>query len=243
MNQFKIQLVDRPIGAFSGPAITGAGGMVMVCAQGSASKQTIKDATGAAITNPVPFTRGGATFYTDNANPKVDLYVMAPDGQFAVLFAAQGDTLKEVPIDRSKIDQTALIPFSIADSVAATEKDTGMILPAGALVLPDVGIRVDVIETTGAKTIDFGTLSTGSGGVAAGFGSALSTATLGVVAAKSASTATRGTNVGGGTLDRGYSTDSQTGRNISYTLVTGSVAAKGVIFLPYLNLGTGQPTI
>ena len=244
MNKFHMQLTDRPIGAFSGPAIIGSGGMVHVSKVGSPDKATLMDANGNSLANPITLTRGSATFYTANsATPNVDLYGIGPDGQFFRMYNVAPDAMNEIPLDRDRKNQVAVIPFSIADSVAATEKDTGFILPANALVLPDAAILVTTLETTGAKTIDVGLLSSISGGNANGFMVAMDTSGKVLVAAKSAATATRGALLGGSTLDRGMSTDAQTCRNVSYTLVTASVTAKGFIILNYLNMATGAPTL
>jgi hypothetical protein len=86
------------------------------------------------------------------------------------------------------------------DSTAASEKDTGFDLPVGAMVSPHLGISVIGAQ---AKTIDFGILASETGD-ADGFGVAVDMTTAGSVLVKSASTATRGALVGGGTLDRGH---------------------------------------
>lgn len=225
----------------SGPAIKGSGGMVQVCVAGSPSKATLTDKDGAALANPVSLTRGSAVFYTANAVPQVDLYIMAPDGQFVCLYAVQGDTLNEVPVDRSQINQVMRIPFSIADSTTSVEKDSGFDIPNNSIILPDAAIQTITLES--GKTIDVGLLSTETNGDADGFIVGISLTTAIITAAKSASTATRGALLGGSTLDKGYSADVGVARSVSYTLASTVTAAKGFIILPYLNLATGQPTI
>ena len=200
--KYHFQLVDLPYGSMAGPVITGSGGMAQVCTQGSASKATIYDSSGAALTNPITLSGGAGDFYTLDTVDSVDLYIMCPNGQFVTAFAVKGDGMAEIPVMRGQKYQVAYIPFSIADSIAATEKDTGFDLPANAVVLPDVGIMVATIETAGAKTIDVGLLSSESGGDADGYIVAASTGTAGTVMAKSAATATRGAWVGAGGIMR-----------------------------------------
>lgn len=231
---YYIPLTDRANG---GVGVSGTGGFYMVCQLGTAKKQAIYNKGGVQLNATLafqPLNNGLMEFYVpDTVNPLtgVDIYGMAPDGQFFVRTGVAASGPNSFAIDRSVRDQVALIPFALADSVAATEKDTGLDLPVNAIINPmNIGVRVIGLES--AKTLDCGTLSSESGGVAAGFLSAISLAAAVTVAAKSASTATRGSLVGGGTLDRGHVVVSGT-QSFSYTLSSGTTTASGLIILPY----------
>lgn len=241
-SRFHIQLVDRPMGMQTGPSIIDAGGMVLVTLTGSYAPATLVDINSNAIANPVPLTLGSAQFYMALlAAPNVDLYVMAPNGQFAVLYNVGPDAINEVPIDRSQVLNVARIPFTFAQGPAGTEFNTGIVMPANSVVLPDVGVLVTTAETAGAKTMSVGLLSSQSGGNATGYINAISTANLGYLPAQSQATTTRGALIGAGTLDKGNSLDIQTAKNISFTIVAASVAVAGQIILPYLNLAPNSP--
>lgn len=223
---YSIQLKDSSGGSF-GQAIIAAGGQVFVAVAGAAHKQAIVDVNGAALANPLVLTRGHMDFYVSNSVASVDLYIQAPGGQFKIVTGVLPSGQNDITIDTSRTEQLFKIPFSIADSVAATEQTTGFVLPVNSMVLDRLhgcGIEVTVAETAGAKTMTAGTLSTLSGGAATGLISGSSTASLGQVL---------GTN---GSL---FSTNAPAlvGANaaanvISYTLVTASVAAEGFIVLP-----------
>lgn len=230
---YKIPLADRR----DGVAIAGSGGSYMVCQAGTGKKQAIYNKGGTQLNLTTPFvalSNGLMEFYVPDTvviSTGVDIYGMAPDGQFFVRLGVSPSGPNQILVDRERRNQVALIPFALADSVAATEKDTGLDLPVNAIISPiNIGVRVIGLES--AKTLDCGTLSTESGGVAAGFISAISLAAAVSVMAKSAATATRGSLVGGATLDRGHVVVSAT-QSFSYTLSTGTTTAHGVIILPY----------
>lgn len=223
----EIQLMDHR----DGRTIMTAGGMCLVTEAGSPDKVALLDPDdGTSITNPVPLTRGRARFAVASSVNSVDLYIMSPTGHFVVYEDAEAGTISEIMIDRGQKEQVAKIPFSIADASASSEEDTGIDLPVGAYVSPFLGINVTDVDAT--ETIDFGILSSESGGDADGFGVAMSVATEGFVGAKSASTATRGALVGGSTLDRGHVVV-ENAQSVSYTLSAGSDTAKGYLILPY----------
>ena len=224
--EYRIQMKDLAQEKF-GQAIIAAGGNVFVATLGTAHKATLFDKNGAALTNPIIPTRGFINFFVADTIASVDLYAEAPGGQFKVVKAVVPSGPNEIGFDTSKSEHLWEIPFSIADSVAGTEKDTGFILPAHAFVLNRLhgeGILVTVIETAGAKTMLVGTLSTQSGGAASGFNNATSTATLGTVV---------GTDGASFSTNAPYMVDTNPAAvNVSYTLVTASVAAEGFILLP-----------
>lgn len=211
-------------------AIITAGGMVQVCKTGLPDKAVVYDNAGVAMANPVPLTRGHIRFQVDDTNATVDLYVMAPGGQFVEFLGVRVNSLIEGLVDTSRREQLARVPYSATDSTAATEKDTGFDLPIGALVSPFQAVVVTRIDAT--ETIDYGILSTETGD-ADGFGALVPVGVLGTIALKSAATATRGALIGAGTLDRGYAVLS-TGVSLSYTLTAGSDTAGGFLEIPYL---------
>ncbi len=248
-----IQLHDHVTRA----AISDAGGMVYVTVTGTPDKQALLTKTGAAAANPSLLVNGQIDFYfADTVTTNVDLFIMGPKGEFLVVKNVAPSGPNEVYLDRSKRDEVAVIPFSIADMVAATEFDTGMEFPADMLIRPDgAGIFVDVLEAT--ETIDVGLLSTESGGDANGFMALVSVAVAGAVAALAAATVGSNetfytaTTLGallatfGAGLDvatdtgahnkTGHRTDG-TAKTISMTLTTGTALAKGYAFIPYTRM-------
>ncbi len=217
---FHIQLKD----AFTGEAIITAGGACHVATAGSPDKATLYDKDGAALTNPVTPTRGAIDFNCAVGVESVDLYIQAPGGQFVVLTGVKPSGPNEVSIDTSKKEQTYKIPFSITDSVAATEKDTGFDLPATCLVLGRLnghGIYVTAIDAT--ETIDVGTLTGETGADPNGFNAAAVLDNLGALV---------GTNGALFSTNAPYASDANASKSISYTLTTGSDTAKGYILLP-----------
>ena len=143
------------------------------------------------------------------------------------------------------------LPMSFgAGGGPAAEVDTGFALPQNSTIFPwGMYLLVDTAETTGAKTLGVGILSTQAGGNATGFFAAISTASTGLV--KPTVTLTQGTNAhyisattygvlflasackGANTAEQNavpiftpYISDG-TAMNISYTVVTASVAFVG----------------
>lgn len=246
--RYQLQLQERTLGGLmAGPAVVGSGGVVMACKPGTAQKASLLDANGAALANPLPLTRGGATFYVSNAQGLLglDLYVQAPDGQQLQRYACFGDQLLDLPVDRDARRQLMIVPFSIVDSVANTEKDSGMILPAKALVQVDVVTEVLTLEA--GKTLNVGTLSTQAGGSATAFITGQSLAAAGLKPAQSVATKTRGgkfADGAAGSPDFGYAVDSQPAAvNVSYTISAGATVAEGFIWLPFLLLARAMPKL
>ncbi len=132
-----------------------------------------------------------------------------------------------------------ILPVSVAG--AGTEKDSGWALPAKAIVL-DVFVDVKTAATDGTKTIDVGTLSSGSG-VADGYIDGGSVAITGIVKGSLATAgATKGAllkeeqTVGQETCYSPSPDVASGGKNISYTLgasVTGLVAD---IIIDYIEI-------
>lgn len=221
---FRMQLIS----AVTGENLSASGGAVQVCTAGTGTKAAIYDATGAALTNPIQMTNGVIEFYTLDSVANVDIYGISAGGYSFSRTGLVAPGLAEIPINSSNKQQVALIPFSGVDSTAATEKDTGFDLPVNCMVSPHLGINVLGAQ---AKTIDFGILSTETGD-ADGFGVAVDMTTAGSVLVKSASTATRGALVGGGTLDRGHVPASGK-QSVSYTTQSGTTTANGLLVIPY----------
>lgn len=223
---YKIQLK----GFLTGQSIITAGGTVHVAIAGSPDKQTIySDAIGTVLANPLVPVRGMIEFWTLDTVATVDLYGISPAGhafQFAGV-APSGNN--ELVINTGSNLQMLKIPFSIADSVAATEKDTGFDIPSSCYVLDrlhGLGLLVTTLES--GKTIDVGLGEVNpaeSGGDANGFiaASSLTTAVL-VIATNGALFSTNAP----------HRSDSVTAKSITYTLSSASAAAKGFILIPYM---------
>ena len=224
-HRYKLQLHDRGIGHQSGPAIIGSGGVVTVCASGSPLQATIQDRAGAALANPVALTRGGVEFYCDSA--EVDLFILAPDGQFVTLWDVGPDEVNEVPVDRDRVDQMMVIPVHITDYPAAVETDSGYDEPANAVFMADScgsGMRITAIDAT--ETIDVGTTTDPNG-----FLAALAVGVHGVILTPQGALLT--------TL-LGHASTSEA---IVITTTAGSDTVQGYVHLAYKLLPYNQPTL
>lgn len=232
MQRIKFQLYEG-IGAFPrGPMITASGGVAYVAAVGDAAKQAITDEAGASLTNPIALTTGGVTFYVPDGVASVDLYIQCPGGQFVVRKAVVPGAEPDIAVDVSKHDQTMVIPFSIDDTVAATETATGFVLPK-CLVLPTPFIDVLTVDAT--ESMDVGTDS-GDSGDADGFLAVVLTSVAGLVAGQAPN--------GAVTLGALLVTDEDGAgalipsahvsllKEITYTLTAGTDLAEGFIHLP-----------
>lgn len=222
--EWRIQLKD----SFTGAAIISAGGTVQVCTASSADKATLYDSTGAALANPITPTRGFINFFVVDTVATVDLYILAPGGQFVSLEGVAPGGPNEISVNTANRAQLYKIPFSFNDCTVATEKDTGFDLPSKAFVLDRLngcGIQVTALDAT--EDIDVGTLESESGGDANGFIAASDLDNAKMVV---------GTNGALFSTNAPYATDSQTAKSISYTLTTGTDTAKGFFYLP-VNLG------
>ena len=233
--QVQFQLYD-----LQGRAINSSGGKVYVAASGDAAKQAITDKDGTSLTNPRALTTGGCEFWVVDTVVDVDLYIMAPGGHFVVVTDVVPGQVQDIIVDTNRRNQVAVIPFSIADTTATTETDTGFDMPTGSAVLPSPMVRVSTIDAT--ETIDVGLLSSESGGDADGFinAVALDTAVL-VKATLLASGDTMGALLS--VLDSANAGDDApeahvvTGAaavSVSYTLTAGTDTAEGFIILPYM---------
>jgi hypothetical protein len=231
--QFRIQMKD----ARTLESIITAGGAVYVATAGSPAKATLFTAAGAALANPVTPTRGFIEFFTAETVSEVDLYVQAPGGQFEVYTGVKASGPNEILIDTANRHGAIVVPFSIANTVANTETNTGFIVPANAAVLPNPLVRVTTLDA--GMTIDVGTLSTDSGD-ADGFIDGLSLAAAALVKATLANGAiTMGAllwvqdsaNAGDEAPEANVSMQ---GKAITYTLSASTDTAAGFVILPYL---------
>ena len=225
MLKYKFQLVDRPIGAFAGPAILASGGKAIVCAAGSPTKATLYDADGAALSNPISLTLGSGEFYTANTVTAVDLFILTGEGFSVQLWSVGPDELNEVPVNRGNNHQMLVLPFSIDDQVSdATAVVTGLTLVVGMVFLPWPHVKITTVDA--AITVDVGIT-----GDEDGFISAASTAVLGLVKDVD------------GTLIASIVTYIATAVALHYTFLTAADTAEGYAFLPYMLMITGTPII
>jgi hypothetical protein len=235
LKRFSIQLSALMFGE----AIIAAGGKCIVCKADSPDKETIySPTTELAISNPLTPVRGKIEFSTLDTVLSVDLYIQAPGGQFLVERGVKASGPNEFIIDTRRMQQTYVLPFSIADTTATTETNTGIAIPTNGAVQPNPLLRVTAIDAT--ETIDVGTLSTDSGD-ADGF---LAAAAVGVLGLVKGSLLASGATLGAllFVLDSANAGDdapeqdvASAGKDITYTLTAGSDTAKGFIYLP-INL-------
>jgi len=240
-NTFDIQIYDRA----TGKAVISSGGNAVVVATGAYAKSTLlnPDSDYASLANPIAATRGKFRFAITNTGlglPAVDVFGIAPGGYaFRVLNVKPGE-VRDVWIDSLHATQTLILPFSITDATAATEKDTGFDFTQGMTIMPFPAIDVHTVDS--AKTIDVGLLSSESGGDADGFMAAVLLTTAGVIQAKCAATATVGALLRETITDSGAATSSvrhpytvgATAVSLTFTLSSGTTTAAGYIRLPYM---------
>lgn len=229
--QYNFQLRDLT----TGQAIISSGGKVYVAAAGAAAKASLTDKDGSALSNPLSLTRGSATFFVADTIAAVDLYIQAPGGQWVVAKNIGASGPNEINVDTARLEHTAVIPFSIADTTATTETNTGFTVPNG-MMLPTPFVNTLTADST--EDIDVGTLSSDSGD-ADGFMDGVSVGSTGLA---------KGTLLASGdtmgalfsVLDSANAGDdapegdvSMIGKAITYTLSAGSDTAEGFIHLPY----------
>jgi hypothetical protein len=251
--EWKFTLVDSE----TGKSIDDDSGQLLVLNPGLPTAPTIySDDVGTSVSNavrtPRTFSNGRAKFWTARSVTTVDLVVMTAKGQAYFL--------EDVPFSRHRIlvnekdrQHTLVVPFGVSDN---TEIDTGMDLPVANLLVKDAHMRVTTVDAT--ETLDWGILSSESGGDADGFMLVQSVASLGHVTGYGV--VTGGTNIDyvvhtsgygaflkqgiagadavatvGGVQRRYYLTDG-TAKSISYTGSAGSDTAAGYLYLEYSRL-------
>jgi len=234
MKRIKFQLYAGIGGFPRGAMISAVGGLVMVATAGGSAKATLYNADGTSLANPVTLTSGGAEIYVADSIDTVDLYIMAPGGQFVSKAGVAPGADPDIAVDTTNRNQVAVIPFSVTDQAGdATETSTGFIEPANAMFLPNASVRVTTIDAT--ETVDVGTLA----GDPNGFIAAAAVGVLGVIKGTLANgAATLGAllfvqdSITAG--DAAPEAHVSTGLAITYTLTTGADTAEGFIVLPYI---------
>lgn len=228
MKNYKIQLADHRTGAL----IQDSGGDVYVAKDGANGKETLLNADGSALANPVALNNGLLDFWVGDSVNFVDLYIQAPGGHFVVMESVGPSGPNEIFIDQGQKTGVMVIPFDIADTTAAVETDTGFNEPANALMLPNAA--VSVVDIDAAETIDVGTTTDPNG-----FLAALSVAVAGVIKGTLVNGAkTLGALLfvqsGGTAGDDAPEAHVGAADNITYTLTAGSDTATGKIMLPFM---------
>ena len=190
-----------------------------------------------------PEPRGKFRFAIANTGlglPAVDVFGIAPGGQAFRASNLKPQDRQDLFINTTNVLQQLVVPFSISDTTATTETDTGFDLPQHALVMPFVSLDVRTVDAT--ETMDVGLLSSESGGDADGFLVGVSVATATVVDGTFASTVTNGallkvTATGAAAvIPEGYVVGA-TARSVTYTLSAGSDTAEGFIRIPFMLRG------
>jgi len=231
MKHYSIQLIDQ----LSGKSIDGSGGKAYVAKSNDAQKESLFTKAGAVLANPISLVNGKLDFYVADTVVSVDLYVQAPSGHFVVAKAVVPSG-EQIFINKGELLTVYTIPFSIADTTATTETNTGFAIPTGAMVLP-AGVGINVLTADSTETVDLGTLSTDSGD-ADGF---IAAASVGSVATVKASLANGATTLGAllYVQDSANAGDkapeanvSMGGKTITYTLTAGTDTAEGFFKLP-----------
>lgn len=219
--QIAFQLIDGS----TGKAITDTGGMAAVHANGAPARQAVVDSAGASATNPVALSSGHFETWVDDAVAAVDIFGIGPNGHAFSLKGVVPGTIQEIYLDSQRNDQVLIVPFSHDDSVAATEFDTGMDLPAKALVRGiEGGSILEVIDVDATETIGIGLLSSESGGDVDGL------VALGDVAVAGLAGALDGVLI---VADVGHFTDAVTAKSITYTTTAGSDTVAGYYHMAY----------
>lgn len=234
----------------TGKAITESGGKCYVAQAGLAAKQTLYNKDGSALANPITPTNGQYEFYTADTAASVDLYIQTPSGRALQVKSVTPSAPNEFMVDTSNKVQLLVIPFSIADTTAATETDTGFDIPTDAIVQAHLGGGVDVLAVDATETIEVGILSSESGGDADGFYDVLAVDTAGAVKPEVTITSSVWASTTFGVMladfvagtnsdDRGLFNLRQyrcngTAKSVSYTLTAGTDTATGFIKIPYV---------
>lgn len=219
-------------------SIITAGGTVLVTGNNTRAKLSLFDAvnTGTTKTNSFAPVRGMIEFAVADTVLSVDMYIMAPGGQFVVAKNIKPSGPNEIFVDMS-VDQCMVIPFDHADFAATVETATGFTVPSKGALKPTPWI--DVIEIDATETIDVGT-ATADSGDPDGLLDGISVATAGLV---------KGTLLNSGATlgallfvqDSANAGDdapeisvASAGKGIVITTSAGSDTVSGLLYQPYL---------
>lgn len=226
---YEIQLEDH----ITGEVILGAGGTAMVVAQGASSKVALLNPDGSTLANPVTLSQGRIIFEVADTVTQVDIYGLAPGGQFFRLLGVKPSGPNEMAIDITSGVYRMVIPFDVADQAGDnTETDSGFDEPANALMLPQAAVRVVTVDAT--ETIDVGTLAADPNG----FLAAIDVAVAGPIKGTLISTGqTLGALLSADESGAGVlvpESKESAAASISWTLSLGADTAAGFIVLPYM---------
>lgn len=230
------RVIDFQLTDENGRHIMTTGGMAQICVAGSPDKVSVFDINQVAMANPVNLSRGRLYAQVAKSVQSVDIYLASPTGQFVVIKGLKPGDRQHVLVDTKQLESDWIIPWSIADSVQAVEKDSGFDLPTGALVQGNPSIEVTAIDAT--EDIECGILSTEPSGDLDGFINNVSIATAGVVRAALLNGAvtlgallTEQDSANAGDLVPKAHVVLSTSRSIAYMLSAGSDTGKGFIVL------------
>lgn len=228
---FKDDLTER--------AIDGSGGVAFICTAGSPDLATLYNpSTDAALSNPISLTRGGISFATLETVETVDIFAMLPTGHFVSFYGIHANEFNELEVNVSQRHNVAIVPFSVGHTgyVAASEFDTGMDFPIGAMILPTPSMLVTTLDAT--ETIDVGFVTTDPNGILAAADVATATYVKGTLlsSGQTLGALLSADESGAGVLvPEGYICAAA--QSLSWTLTAGSDTAKGYIHIPYVLLG------
>jgi hypothetical protein len=230
--EFRVQLKD----ASTRTNIISAGGVCYVTSASDPAKLALKDKDGATLANPVTPTRGFINFFAADTVESVDLFIMAPGGQFVVARGVVPSGPNEILVDTGRLDHVAVIPFTEVDYPDNVETDTGFDTGTDKMWHPSPAVKVSTLDAS--ATIDVGTDGAGSNDPD-GFldGIALDAAVV-VKGTLLASGDTMGALLS--VLDSANAGDdapegfiNAANENITFTLSSGADTGKGYIYLPY----------
>jgi len=229
--------------------------LIVLTADSPTSPTIYSDANGTSVSNavrtPRSFVNGTVRFWTDQSVTSVDLSLLTAKGE-AHFFEDVAYSCHRLDINPFQRDHLLVVPFGASDN---TEVDTGLDLPAN-LLIKDALMKVTTADAT--ETIDFGILSSESGGDADGllmamamdnlgfvnpFGVVTDGATIDYVVHTSGRGALLKQGIAGanavatvgGLQPRYYRTDG-TAKSLTYTGSAGSDTAAGYFCLAYTRL-------
>ena len=221
------------------PMIATSGGKIIVTANGSPAKVTLYNAdTFASLANPLTVSYGKVRFATLDTVTSVDLFGFAPGVDYIVRKGVKPGGVREIITDPTRPHQCAVVPFYFGDYTIAAEQDTGLDFTAGQLLLPNPMVRVTTLDAT--ETMDWGLLSSESGGDADGLLVGISVATAVTQPGVLVGTDTLGallkedTNGSSVLVPKGYPIASAVSLVLLFS--TGTNTADGYFYQPYLNL-------